>query len=74
VTEELTSSSVTNVHIVAEPGYENWVNSAWSYTGATNHIENVPITFTVPAGTPVGNYTFNVTFVDDEGIAMEFRK
>ena len=74
VTEELTSSSVTNVHILAEPGYENWVSSSWSYTGTTNHMETVPITFTVPAGTPVGNYTFNITIVDDEGISYGVQK
>jgi hypothetical protein len=68
ITEELTKN-VTNVHIVAESGYESWVSSAWSYSGPINKVVlDIPVTFTVPAGTSIGNYTFNIYIVDEDGV------
>jgi hypothetical protein len=64
----ITTTSVTNVHIEAQLGYEAWVNSAWSYTGSNKTFDDIQITFTVPAGTPAGTHTFNVYVVDDAGI------
>ncbi|MDD1708648.1 MAG: hypothetical protein LUQ33_05720, partial [Methanoregulaceae archaeon] len=31
-------------------------------------LSDIPVTFTVPAGTPVGTHTFNVYVVDDAGV------
>jgi hypothetical protein len=68
ITEELTKN-VTNVHILAESGYESWVSSAWSYSGPINKVVlDIPVTFTVPAGTSTGNYTFNIYIVDEDGV------
>ncbi len=64
-----TTSSVSNVHIEAGPGFENWVDSTWSYTGSVEkQFSDVPVTFTVPAGTAPGVYTFKVHVVDDAGV------
>jgi hypothetical protein len=63
------TSSVTNVHIEAEPGYENWVDSTWSYSGsAQKQFSDIPVTFTVPAGTALGDYQFKVHIIDSAGV------
>jgi hypothetical protein len=68
VMEELTPPSSMNVHIIADPGYEDWVNSSRSYDVTTNQINKIQVTFTVPVTWPAGDNTFNVYVVDDAGV------
>ena len=67
VSESLATTHVDNLHVTA-PGYANWVQSTWSYTGSELKQFSVPITFTVPAGTAPGDYSFKVNIVDSAGV------
>ena len=70
VTEGLSSPTVTGLHIEGETGYEGWVDSAWMYSGPTGVCENdIPVTITVPVGTPAGDYTFKVLTLDADDVS-----
>ena len=69
VLSTLNITNVTNLHLAAESGYGSWVSSTDTYSGPAGVEVDLNLTITVPDGTPDGDYTFNVSAIDDSGVS-----
>ncbi|GIM28038.1 hypothetical protein CPJCM30710_07040 [Clostridium polyendosporum] len=71
ITSLLSNPTVSNLHLIASPGYEAWLTSVTppSYPSVpTGESRNFTIIITVPAGTPPGEYTFLISAIADETV------
>lgn len=65
-----TLSSVTGLHLVAAPGFENWIESVTpdSFTGLATDPVEFTLRLRVPPDTADGLYNFTISAVDAAGI------
>jgi len=71
VTAELTSPTVSNLHLEASVGFEGWIESVAppSYSGPTGVSVEFELTIRVPDGTAGGTYVFTISAVDGGGVS-----
>jgi len=65
---ELLAPTVEDLRLVAQAGFESWVEAPGAYSGDTGVTVPFDLTLTAPTGTPAGDYTFVVGARDADGV------
>jgi hypothetical protein len=67
----LSTSTINDLHLVAEPGFEDWLveTSPMSYSGVTGVIVPFDATISVPEGTEAGTYEFTIDALDSHSVS-----